>query len=84
MSTALLIAAVTAASAQTADVRPPSLTSAEDNVAYAVGAICAPYVLDGAAAADVLRPRSLVSDDGLKAPIFDGLSASSVAAPSST
>ena len=67
----LLLAVV--ATISSAPFPAPSLTSAEANIAYAVGGICAPYVLEGATAESVLAPRRLISDDGLKTPTFERL-----------
>ena len=42
----------------------PSLISAEDNAAYAVGEICAPYALDNKDRAELPIGRGLVEPDG--------------------
>lgn len=61
-----------AAVALAAALPRPSLTSAPDNAAYAVAAICAPFVLDGVEAERLPLEGSLVHGDGYKAPIFQG------------
>lgn len=45
----------------------PSLTSAEDNVAYALGAICIPFVLDGTSRESLPLNQRLVHPDGFDA-----------------
>ena len=45
----------------------PSWTSPESNIAYAVSAICAPYVLDNEEAAGLPMSQPLVRDDGWRA-----------------
>ena len=56
-------------------VHRPSWTSAEDNIAFAVSAICAPYVLDSADEASLPTHKSLVHDDGWNEGAFQRLGA---------
>jgi hypothetical protein len=42
----------------------PNWTSGKDNIAYAVSAICAPYVFDGVDATELPMHQTLVRDDG--------------------
>ena len=55
-----------------ADVsRQPSQTSAEDNVAYAVSAICLPFIADHVAETALPLRARLVGSDGFKMPAVD-------------
>lgn len=46
------------------EIARPSWTSGKDNIAYAVSAICAPYVFDGVDASKLPMHQALVLDDG--------------------
>jgi hypothetical protein len=64
-------AAILVASCSPAESGPqPSFGSAENNIAFAVSAICAPYVLDQVSEASLPIHRHLVRADGWSAPIF--------------
>ena len=73
ISLALMLAAC--GPGQVAGQGGPSWTSAEDNIAYAVSAICAPYVLDQADVAALPSNQHLVRDDGWKEITFEHLNA---------
>lgn len=71
----LVIALAALAAGSPAARLAPSLTSAESNVAYAVAAVCAPYVLEGADPAGLPPRQPLVQDDGWRSRVFEGLGA---------
>jgi hypothetical protein len=68
------VIALTACS-QAAVPSGPSWTSGESNIAYAVSAICAPFVFDGRDATSLPMSRPLVSDDGWNEVTFERLGA---------
>ncbi len=68
-----ILAAVFVASACARQAPEPSLTSAEGNVAYAVSAICAPFVLDGVDEARLPTHQQLVHGDGWNEQVFQRL-----------
>lgn len=53
----------------------PSWSSGQDNIAYAVSAICAPYLFDGAEAAKLPTHQPLVHDDGWHESAFERIGA---------
>lgn len=69
------LALAASCAARAADPQKPSLTSAEPNVAYAVSAICAPFVLDDIAESALPTSQPLVRSDGWSEPIFQQLGA---------
>jgi len=56
----------------------PSMTSAESNIAYAVSAICAPFVLDNKDEASLPTHQPLVRNDGWSEGVFERLGAKPV------
>lgn len=71
-----LVSAVLASSAGAGQEPQPSLTSAEANVAFAVPAICVPYVLDAKTEAELPLKRPLVASDGWVEPTFQRMGVS--------
>jgi hypothetical protein len=74
----MLVGLLAASQARAAETPQPSLFSAESNVAFAVQAICAPYVLDGVEEAKLPLRRPLVAQDGYTSPTIQRLGVKAV------
>ena len=80
ISSLFVIGLCLAACAPKPDNAPPgpSWTSAERNIAYAVSAICAPYVLDGVEESALPMHQRLVHEDGWRESTFQKMAATPV------